>query len=110
MTTRRAFIRLFGSTSAVVAGSAVWAQGTAPGAAQMPILSEQDPQAQALGYVADAARVDKVRYPKYAAGQHCSACQLYQAVPATSSAPCALFAGKKVAGPGWCSAYSPRQG
>lgn len=108
MTTRRAFIRLCSSSGTVLAVSA-WAQGTAPGAAQLPLLSEQDPQAQALGYVADAARVDEVRFPKYSAGQHCSGCQLYQALPPSSSAPCALFPGKKVAAPGWCSAYVRRQ-
>jgi hypothetical protein len=70
-----------------------------------PVLAESDPQAQALGYVADATRADKARFPKYAAGQRCGGCQLFQGQPTAATAPCALFAGKQVAAGGWCSAF-----
>ena len=73
--------------------------------AQPKVLDEKDPQAVALGYVADAARVDKKKYPKYAAGQVCANCALYQGKPPDAAAPCTLFAGKSVAGKGWCSAW-----
>jgi High potential iron-sulfur protein len=73
-----------------------------------PALAESDPQAQALGYVADATRADKARFPKYAAGQHCGGCQLFQGQPTAATAPCALFAGKQVPGAGWCSAFVAR--
>lgn len=69
------------------------------------MLSESDPQAVALGYVADAKRVDARKYPKYAAGQICSNCTLYQGKPTDKAGGCSLFAGKQVAGPGWCSAW-----
>jgi len=102
MTTRRSFLQL--STSSGLA----LACGTSLAQTPAPVLSEAEPQAQALGYVADAARVDKVKFPKYAPGQRCAACQLYQGPPNAPMAPCAIFMGKQVAGPGWCSAFVPR--
>jgi hypothetical protein len=41
-------------------------------------LDEKDPQALALGYVADAARADAKKFAKYAPGQNCAGCALYQ--------------------------------
>ena len=85
----------------LAAGGGAWA-----GAAHaQAMVDEKDPQAVALGYVADAKRVDTKKYPKYAAGQVCTNCQLYQGKPTDKAAPCPLFAGKQVAGPGWCSAW-----
>ena len=69
------------------------------------LVDEKDPQAVALGYVADAKRVDVKKYPKYAAGQICGNCALYQGKATDKAAGCPLFAGKQVAGPGWCSAW-----
>ena len=39
-------------------------------------LAESDAQAVALGYKADAGKVDKTKQPKYVAGQLCSNCAL----------------------------------
>ena len=39
---------------------------------------KKDAVAVSLGYVADASRVDKAKYPNYAAGQACSGCTLFQ--------------------------------
>ena len=69
------------------------------------MVNEKDPQAAALGYVADTTKVDAKKFPKHAAAQTCSNCQLYTGKPADASGGCALFAGKLVAGNGWCSAY-----
>ncbi len=69
------------------------------------MVNEKDPQAAALGYVADTAKVDAKKYPKHAAAQKCLNCQLYTGKPTDASGGCALFAGKLVAGNGWCSAY-----
>ena len=69
------------------------------------LLDEKDPQAVALGYVADGKRVDTKKYPKFAASQNCTNCSLYQGKPTDKAAGCPLFAGKQVAGPGWCSAW-----
>lgn len=98
-TQRRVFlIGLAASTAGLAA---------APAAAQA-MVDEKDPQAAALGYVADAKRVDTKKYPKYAAGQLCSNCALYQGKPTDKAAGCPLFAGKQVAGPGWCSAWAKK--
>jgi High potential iron-sulfur protein len=76
--------------------------------AQANMVSEADPQAKSLGYVADATKTDKAKFPKYAAGQVCSNCVLYQGKSADAAGGCGIFPGKKVAGKGWCSAYAKR--
>lgn len=103
MTSRRTFLLLvpFASAASMTLGEAVAQTAAKP-------VDEKEPQALALGYVTDAKRVDKAKFPKYAPPQHCAICQLYQGQPATASAPCTLFAGRPVAGPGWCSAYVPK--
>ena len=72
------------------------------------LVDEKDPQAVALGYVADAKRVDVKKYPKFAAGQNCASCALYQGKATDKAAGCPLFAGKQVAGAGWCSAWAKK--
>lgn len=86
------------------------ASGTAvvTGAHAQAMLDEKDAQAVALGYVADAARVDAKKYPKFAAGQKCSTCALYQGKPADKAGGCPLFGAKQVAGPGWCTAWAKK--
>jgi anaerobic selenocysteine-containing dehydrogenase len=72
------------------------------------LLDEKDPQAVALGYVADAKRVDAKKQPKYAAGQVCSNCALYQGKATDKAGGCPLFGAKQVAGAGWCSAWAKK--
>jgi High potential iron-sulfur protein len=72
------------------------------------MVSENDAQAKTLGYKADATKVDKAAQPKYAAGQHCGNCQLFQGKAADASGPCPLFGGKQVSAHGWCSAYAKK--
>jgi High potential iron-sulfur protein len=69
------------------------------------LVDEKDAQASALGYVAEAQRVDNKKYPKFAADQNCANCALYQGKPADKAGGCPLFAAKQVAGAGWCSAW-----
>lgn len=88
----------------VVASGA--ALGTAARAQSM--VDEKDAQAAALGYVADAKRVDAKKYPKFAADQNCANCALYQGKASDKAAGCPLFAGRQVAGPGWCSAWAKK--
>jgi hypothetical protein len=68
-------------------------------------LSEDDPQAKALGYKNDATTADKAKFPKYAEGQICGTCQFYQGKPADATGPCTLYPKKLVAAKGWCSAW-----
>jgi hypothetical protein len=102
MPSRRSFIQWIPAAGAALAVPAVHSQSPAP------MVDEKDPQAAALGYVADAKRVDKAKFPKYAPPQRCAICQLYQGQSTAESAPCTIFAGKRVAGAGWCSAYVPK--
>ena len=97
--TRRVFMMT------VAAGGAALATGAASAQAK---LDEKDPQAVALGYAADATKVDAKKYPKYAAGQVCTNCALYQGKPTDAWGGCPLFAGKQVAGKGWCTAWAKK--
>lgn len=74
--------------------------------ADLPMLSETDPTAVALGYKADATKVDKAKFPKYAAGEACAGCMLYQGKKGSASGPCGAFPGKQVAAKGWCNAFT----
>jgi hypothetical protein len=96
--TRRSFLM------AVAAGSAF----PSLAAQAQANVDEKDPQAMALGYVADASKTDAKKFPKYAAGQLCSNCVLYQGKASDPSAGCPLFPGKQVAGNGWCSAWAKK--
>ena len=68
-------------------------------------LSETDPLAVAVGFVHDASKVDRAKYPGHAAGQRCSQCKSYRGKPAENSGGCVRFGGKLVAGAGWCSLF-----
>lgn len=76
--------------------------------ADAPKVTENDPTAVALGYKMDVTKVDKAKYPKYAAGEKCGNCQFFQGKAADPFAPCPMFGGKQVANGGWCSAYSKK--
>jgi len=96
--------RVFMMQVAGAAGAALLAQQ----ASAQAMVVETDPQAKAVGYVADAAKVDKTKYPKFAAGQNCSNCALYQAKAGAASGGCGIFPGKQVAAKGWCSAWAKK--
>ena len=87
---------------------AVGSAALAPAARAQARLDEKDPQAVALGYVADATKVDTKKFPKYAAGQVCTNCALYQGKASDAWGGCPLFGAKQVAGKGWCSAYAKK--
>ena len=98
--TRRVFMM-----QVATAATAVLAVGEA---AAQAMVDEKDPQAAGLAYKADASKVDKAKFPKFASGQLCSNCALYQGKASDAAAGCPLFAGKQVAGKGWCSAYAKK--
>jgi High potential iron-sulfur protein len=96
LSNRRVFMMsLAAGTSALAAGAAL-AQAK---------LDEKDPQAVALGYVADTAKADAKKFPKHSKDQNCANCQLFQGKPKDATGGCPLFAGKVVAAAGWCSAW-----
>lgn len=98
-TSRRRFIQIV-----PLAGASLLAGRAAVAA----MVDENDAQAKALGYVADASKVDKTKYRQYAPGQVCSNCALWQGAADAPAAGCAIFPGKQVANKGWCSAYAKK--
>jgi hypothetical protein len=78
------------------------------GAHAQAMVDEKNPQAAALGYVADTTKVDAKKYPKHTASQLCNNCALYQGKATDAAGGCPLFAGKQVAGKGWCSAWAKK--
>ncbi len=99
MQSRRHFIRTVSLTGAALL------IGAEARAADLPMVDEKDSTAVALAYVADAT---KSKNPKYAAGQQCGNCQLFQGKADAASGPCPLYPGKLVATKGWCSAYAKK--
>jgi len=101
MNSRRRFIgqAALGSVAAVIASHVQ---------ADAPMVAETDPMALQLGYVSDAPKANRAKFPTYQAGQICAGCQLFQGKPGSSSGPCSLFVGKQVAAGGWCSAFAKR--
>lgn len=73
------------------------------------VVSESEPLAQAMGYVADASKVDTAKFPKRAgeagAQQFCHNCALYAGEADSEFAPCSIFQNRLVAGAGWCNAW-----
>jgi hypothetical protein len=95
---RRAFLMTLAASGAALA----------PRAKAQALVDENDSQAAALGYVAEAARADAKKFPKFAAGQNCVSCALYQGKADNKAGGCPLFAGKQVAATGWCSAWAKK--
>ena len=93
-TARKALVPVAGAT--LMAGREALAQAK---------LDENDAQAKALGYLHDATKVDPKKQPKWAKGQTCGNCQLFQGKANDAWGGCPLFGGKQVAGKGWCNAW-----
>jgi hypothetical protein len=100
MSNRRQFIRIV----PVAGAAALWSRA----AWSQAMVDEKDAQAAALGYVADAGKVDKAKFKNYVAGSQCGNCALFQGKADAASGPCPLFPGKQVATKGWCSAYAKK--
>ncbi|MCZ8129929.1 MAG: high-potential iron-sulfur protein [Steroidobacteraceae bacterium] len=72
------------------------------------MLDVNDPQAKALGYVIDTAKVDQKANPLHKPGQRCDGCVQWQGKPTDKTAPCAIFVGKAVVGAGWCKVWAKK--
>ena len=105
---RRSFLALAGVTSAAVLAGVRPTSSFAQGGAAAPHLSESDPTAKALGYVEDASKVDKTKFPAYKAGAHCATCNFFQGKAGDAYGPCQIFPGKAVSSKGWCASHSPK--
>ncbi len=96
--TRRSFLLAVAASGAVLA----------TGAQGQNMVDEASPQAVSFGYVADAKRVDKAKFPRFEEGQMCSNCALFQGAATDTAGGCALFGASQVAGTGWCNAWSKK--
>jgi hypothetical protein len=95
---RRVFMLQMAASGSALLAATAQAQTAA-------MVNEKDPTAVALGYTADATKVDAKKYPKYAAGQKCGNCQLYTGKAGDPAGGCGIFPGKMVGANAWCSAY-----
>lgn len=69
-------------------------------AADAPEVSEDDPTAKGLKYVADATKSERPD-----ASQFCHNCRYFKGAADAGAGPCDIFPGKSVKGNGWCSAW-----
>ena len=97
---RRVFLMQVAAAGSVLAATRAQAQAAK--------VDEKDPQAVALGYVADTAKADIKKFPKHTKDQKCNNCALYQGKATDAAGGCPLFGAKLVAGPGWCSAWAKK--
>jgi len=72
-------------------------------AANLPLVTPDDPTAQAVRYVADANKAAGAK-----PGSHCGSCMLYQGAAGSAQGGCALFPGKSVKATGWCTSWAPK--
>jgi len=79
-------------------------------AAELTPLDADNPTAKALGFVADASKVDVSTSPAFKPGQRCSGCAQFQGKPTDASAGCTIFSGHSVPSGGWCRVWSQRAG
>jgi hypothetical protein len=98
---RRQFVRrlLLGATLAPLAMARV----TTSRAADLPLLSPDDPAAKKVKYTEDASS-DK----SATKGNTCATCTLYEGAYSSTRGPCQLFPGKFVKAAGWCSSWAPQ--
>jgi len=72
-------------------------------AADLPLLTEDDPTAKALKYVPDASKASGAK-----PGSKCENCKLFQGAAGAAQGPCLLFPGKAVKATGWCSSWTAK--
>jgi hypothetical protein len=104
--TRRSIVK-----SGLIAGALVPAFGLiggTAGAAALTPLDANDPTAKALGFVADASKVDAASNPTYKPTQKCSTCAQYVGKAGDATAGCNIFAGHTVPAGGWCKVWAAK--
>ena len=101
--TRRLFVLHTVSACAALAGSRLAVAQATPA-----LVKEDDATAVALGYVADAAKIDAKKQPVHVPGSSCSGCALFQGKAGDPSAVCLIFGGKQVSAKGWCTGWSKK--
>jgi len=72
-------------------------------AADLPLVTADDPVAKALKYTTDASKSADAK-----PGSKCANCKLYQGAANSAQGPCLLFPGKAVMAPGWCASWTAK--
>jgi hypothetical protein len=72
-------------------------------AADLPLVSADDPVAKALKYVNDASKASGAK-----PGSKCANCQNYQGAAGSTQGGCLLFPGKAVKASGWCISWTAK--
>ncbi|MBV8910211.1 MAG: high-potential iron-sulfur protein [Gammaproteobacteria bacterium] len=72
-------------------------------AADLPLVTEDDPTAKALKYVPDVSKASGAK-----PGSRCGTCALYQGAAGSTQGGCLLFPGKAVKANGWCSSWTAK--
>ncbi len=72
-------------------------------AADLPLVTADDPTAKALKYTSDASKAADAK-----PGSKCGNCKLYQGAANSAQGPCLLFPGKDVKATGWCSSWTAK--
>jgi hypothetical protein len=72
-------------------------------AADLPLITADDPTAKALKYVSDASKA-----PDAKPGSKCANCSNYQGAAGSAEGGCLLFPGKAVKAAGWCSSWTAK--
>ena len=103
---RRSFIGGAVTTAAIAPATGVLQPARA--AAPPSPIDVNDPTAKALGYVADATKVDTKANPTFKPGQHCANCIQFQGKPTDKQAACPIFLGKLVSATGWCKVWAQK--
>jgi hypothetical protein len=98
---RRQFVRklLLGATLTPLAVARL----TTSRAADLPLLSLDDPAAKKVKYTEDASTEKSATK-----GNNCATCALYEGMYGSTQGPCQLFPGKHVKAAGWCSSWAPQ--
>ena len=73
-------------------------------AADLPLLTADDPAAKALKYVPDASKASDAK-----PGSKCATCANYQGAAGSAQGGCLLFPGKAVQATGWCSVWTAKK-
>jgi hypothetical protein len=69
-------------------------------AADLPLVTANDPVAKALQYTDDASKASSAK-----AGSKCANCKNYQGAANSTQGPCLIFPGKSVKASGWCLSW-----
>jgi hypothetical protein len=98
---RRRFIKLTVGGVAAPFANALFGET----AQAVEVVTESNPQAQALGYKADATKAANRKDAK----AFCHTCNFYSGKPGAANGPCQLLAGNLVSAKGWCTAWVKKQ-